>query len=182
MERVIISPSTDVSSDLQLDPTPAMHENDLLLRTYCAKDQLKTLYLHQHGLLPGVPNLPDSDPLRDLDHIEECYLRRPQDHFWVAVVGGDVRRLRVYPAWQLWRSGAIVIALIEKATPHARQHDCLKLALHELENDKGAITILHQEGFEYARAREQDGRHSLEFYLNLYVRPERSVPGHMGLS
>jgi N-acetylglutamate synthase-like GNAT family acetyltransferase len=138
------------------------------------------------------------DPATDLDHIEDVYLKRPQDHFWVAEIDGEVigsiavlvdekqiahvRRLRVDPAWKTWRGGEIARVLIQEATHHARQHDCLKLVLHTPVDDDRAIAFLHQLGFEYARTRELRGRHLLEFYLNLYVRPERPIPSNERLA
>jgi ribosomal protein S18 acetylase RimI-like enzyme len=146
--------------------------------------------------LAGV--LDTLDPATDLDQIEEVYLKRPQDHFWVAELDGHViasiaiteddrqvahvRWLRVDPACRMWHGGEVASVLMEKATHHARQHDCLKLVLHTPVNDERAITILHQLGFEYARTRERGGKHLLEFYLNLYARPDRSVPSNEGLA
>jgi N-acetylglutamate synthase-like GNAT family acetyltransferase len=165
---------------------------ELCLRTYHARDRREVLRLYQHGLLTGVPD--PLDPAADLDYIEDVYLKRPQDHFWVAESDGEVigsiailvderqiahvRRLRVDPGWKTWHGGEVARVLIQEATQHARQHDCLKLVLHTPVDDDRAIAFLHELGFEYARARELRGRHLLEFYLNLYVRPDRrsSIP------
>jgi ribosomal protein S18 acetylase RimI-like enzyme len=141
--------------------------------------------------LTGVPD--PLDPATDLDQIENVYLKRPHDHFWVAEIEGEVigsiailvdekqiahvRRLRVDPAWKTWHGGEIARFLIQEATRHARQHDCLKLVLHTPVDDDRAIAFLHELGFEYARTRELRGRHLLEFYLNIYVRPDRRISG-----
>jgi ribosomal protein S18 acetylase RimI-like enzyme len=81
----------------------------------------------------------------------------------------------------MWHDVEVASVLIEKATHHARQRDCLKLVLHTPVNDEWAIAFLHQLGFEYARARELGGRHLLEFYLNIYFQPGRSVAGDKAL-
>jgi N-acetylglutamate synthase-like GNAT family acetyltransferase len=143
----------------------------------------------------GVPD--PLDPATDLDDIEDVYLKRPGNHFWVAEVKDQViatialmeddqqvahiRRLRLDPAWKMWRGGEVVSILIKKAAHHARQHDCLKLVLHEMVDNEWVIAFLHQLGFEYARARKIGGRLLLEFYLNLYyVRPDGSSSGNEG--
>jgi N-acetylglutamate synthase-like GNAT family acetyltransferase len=146
--------------------------------------------------LAGIPD--PLDPATDLDHIEDEYLKRPQDHFWVAEAYGEVigsiavvkddkqiahvRRLRVDPAWKVWHGGEVARFLIQKATQHAREHECLKLVLHTPINDDRAIAFLHQLGFEYSRAREVRGRHLLEFYLNIYIRPDQPISGEEPLT
>jgi N-acetylglutamate synthase-like GNAT family acetyltransferase len=142
-----------------------------------------------------LAGLPDPlDPATDLEQIEDVFLKRPQDHFWVAHVDSEiigsiaiteddkqiahVRRLRVDPAWKAWRGGEVARGLIRTATHHARQHDSLKLVFHTAVNDDQVIVLLHELGFEFARTRELRGKHLLEFYLNLYMRPPR--PGRAG--
>ena len=174
-------PSPDVPhipSDRPNDRVPATAGIGLCLRTYHVRDRSDVHRLYHEGLLAGIP-----DPLK-----------RSQDHFWVAeangeVIGtiailkddnqiGHVRRLRVDPFWKLWRGGEIARVLIQEATDHAREHDCLKLVLHAPVNDDQAIAFLHQLGFEYSRARELRGRHLLEFYLNIYLRQNRPIAGN----
>jgi N-acetylglutamate synthase-like GNAT family acetyltransferase len=189
-------PSPNVPLDRLNDHVPTSGGMQLSLRSFHARDRDEVLRLYHHGLLTGVPN--PLDPATDLDHIEQIYLTRPQDHFWVAETNGEVigsvaiteddaqiahvRRLRVDPAWKMWRSGEVARVLIQKATHHARQHDCLKLVLHTPVNDDRAIAFLHELGFEYARARELSGRHLLEFYINLYTRTEQPVTHFEGLA
>lgn len=182
----------DFTFDGARDPAPINVQSEMRLRSYEPRDRDGVLRLYHHGLLTGTPD--PLDPATDLDHIEEIYLKRPQDHFWVAdanseVVGSiaiteddklvaHVRRLRVDPAWKSWNGGEVARALIQHATHHAREHDSLKLVLHTPVDDEQAIALLRELGFNYARAREQCGRHVLEFYLNLYARPGRRIPGH----
>jgi len=185
-----------IRSDRSQDRAPSIAGFELSLRSYRAGDQQKVLRLYHHGLLTGVPD--PLDPATDLDHIEEVYLKRPQDHFWVAEVNDQVigsvavmeddkqiahiRRLRVDPAWKTWGGGEVARVLIQKATHHARQHDSLKLVLHTPIDDNRAILFLHQLGFEFARARQIRGRHLLEFYLDLYARPDRHLSRNVDLA
>ena len=187
-EEVKMLPSPDVPSHRSHDVAPASAGTAPRLRSYCAKDRQEVLRLYRHGRLAGVPD--PSDPATDLDHIEDVYLKRPQDHFWVAEADshviasiaiteddqqvGHVRRLRVDPEWKIWHGDEIAGVLIQKVTRHARQHECLKLVLHTAVSDEWAIALLHRLGCEYTRARNLGGRHLLEFYLNLYMRPDRS--------
>jgi N-acetylglutamate synthase-like GNAT family acetyltransferase len=187
--------SPDVFSDRSHDLAPASAGTELCLRSYRAKDHQEVLHLYRHGLLTGVPD--PLDPATDLDAIEDVYLKQPQNHFWVgeaqdhviasvAITEDDrqvahVRRLRVDPDWKRSHDTEVSSVLIEKAAHHARQHDCLKLVLHTPVNDEWAIASLHQLGFEFARARELGGRHLLEFYLNIYFQPGRSVAGDKAL-
>lgn len=181
--------ASDHSSHRIYDHALATAILGISIRSYHAQDRHEVRRLYHHGLLTGTPD--PLDPATDLDRIEDIYLKRPQDHFWVAELDGriigsiaitedrqqiaHVRRLRVDPAWKMWQGGEVARALIQKAAQHARQHDCLKLVLHTPVDDDQAIAFLHRLGFEFARTRELRGRHLLEFYLNLYVRTERST-------
>jgi len=189
--------SPDVLFDHSHDLTPAHVESRLCLRSYSAKDRPGVLRLYRHGLLAGVRDPLDPDET-DIDAIEDIYVRGSKNHFWVAEVTecviasvaiaeddrrvAHVSRLRVDPAWKMWHDSEVAGALIERAAHHARQHDCPKLVLHSPVNDEWAIASLHRLGFEFARARELGGRHLLEFYLNLYARPDQSACGNEGHS
>jgi N-acetylglutamate synthase-like GNAT family acetyltransferase len=181
--------SPDCFSDGLQDRASAIARVKMRVRSYDARDRHEVLRLYHHGLLTGTPD--PRDPATDLDHIGKNYLKRSQDHFWVAEMNGrivgtvaikgeedqiaHVRRLRVDPAWNMWHNGEIARVLIQTATYHAHQHDYLKLVLHTPVDDHWAIMFFHQMGFDYARARELQGRHLLEFYLNLYVRPDQRI-------
>jgi N-acetylglutamate synthase-like GNAT family acetyltransferase len=194
---VDMSYSSDVSSDRSRDLAPENADMEPCLRSYCAKDQSEVVRLYHHGLLTGISNPLDS--ATDLDDIEDVYLKRPGNHFWVvevkdrliatiAIMEDDqqvahVRRLRLDPAWKIWRGDEVVSILIKKAAYHARQHDCLKLVLHEMVNDEWVIAFLHKQGFDFARARKLDERLLLEFYLNLYyVQPVEPTFGNEGFA
>jgi len=183
--------SLDVLPDSPQKPVSSSIEPGPCLRSYHASDRRAVLHLYHHGLIASPPD--PQDPATDLDHIEKVYLKRPQDHFWVAQADhdviasiaiseddrqvGHVRRLRVDEAWKTWHAGQVAVALIEKAAYHAREHDCLKLVLHTPVNDEWAIALLHQQGFSFARIRGLGEKRSLEFYLNIYGQP-KNPDGH----
>jgi N-acetylglutamate synthase-like GNAT family acetyltransferase len=180
--------SLDVLPDSPKELVSSSIKHVPCLRSYHASDRRAVLHLYHYGLLAGLPD--PHDPAIDVDHIEQVYLKRPQDHFWVAQADhdviasiaiseddrqvGHVRRLRVDAAWKTWHSGEVAVALIEKAAHHAREHDCLKLVLHTPVNDEWAIALLHQQGFGFARIRRLSEKRSLEFYLNIYAQPKTS--------
>jgi N-acetylglutamate synthase-like GNAT family acetyltransferase len=194
---IYMSHASEIPSDRSHDLVLENAEMELCLRSYCAKDRPEVFRLYHHGLLTGV-----SDPLdaaTDLDDIEDVYLKRPGNHFWVAEVKDQViatialmedeqqvahiRRLRLDPAWKMRRGVEIVSILIKKAAHHARQHNYLKLVLHEIVDDEWVIAFLHQLGFIFARARKIGERLLLEFYLNLYyVQPDGLNSGDEGLA
>jgi N-acetylglutamate synthase-like GNAT family acetyltransferase len=161
----------------------------VVIRSYRASDRPYTIRLYREGLLTGTLN--PLDPASDLDQIEDVYFKRPQDHFWIAEAQGEViamigvrederqiahvRRLRVDPKCGDSLRGELARILIRTAAEHAREHEHLKLVLHTPFNDEEAAAFLHQLGFEFTRARELDGRHQLEFYLNLYERVDRPL-------
>lgn len=188
--------SPDFHRESLHDLPPAGDGVELSMRSYRAQDREEVRRLYRQGLLTGV--LDPLDPAADLENIEDAYLKPPRNHFWVAqakelviasiAVKADdrqvahIQRLRVDPAWKAWRGGAIVGVLIERAAHHAREHDCLKLVLHEPVSDQRLIAFLHQLGFEFARVRKLAGVQLLEFYLNLYAQLDRFVSDNKGIA
>ena len=167
---------------------------DAYVRSFRAADQPAARRLYREGLLAG--EVDPNDAAADMEDIAVAYLRRPQDHFWVAdagmrVVGtvaltiderqvGHLCRLRVAPGWQ--DSDYIASLLVEAATAHAREHACLMLVLHTRMDDNRAVALLHRLGFQFSRSRDVRGRHLLEFYLNLYYAPRQAVEGRHPLA
>ena len=60
----------------------------LHVRTYKERKIGQERRLYRDGLLIGSPD--DGDAAPDLDEIEDMYLKRPHDHFWVAQVDGGM--------------------------------------------------------------------------------------------
>ena len=87
---------------------------------------------------------------------------------------GHIYWLRVAPQWQA--DYAVARRLAQTAANHAREVGFLKLISQvPREAEQRVVAYYHQMGFEFSRAREVDGRHVLEFYLDLYARPETEV-------
>jgi predicted N-acetyltransferase YhbS len=84
--------------------------------------------------------------------------------------------LRVDPRWQA--DLRVVRALRRAAAEHAREVGLLKIALHAPAAVEDRVaSFYHRLGFELSRTREIEGVHVLEFYLNLYERPELDGAG-----
>jgi len=152
------------------------------VRSYCPRDYRHVRRLYYEGLLAG--HIDPFDPAEDLERIDDFYTRWPNRHFWVAEAVGEVvgtvavateddgiahlRRLRVAPEFP--QRNRLVIALVQTAVAHARECGAVKLCFHTpLDNEK-AILVLGDLGFQFARAREFNGRQLLEFYVSLYER------------
>jgi N-acetylglutamate synthase-like GNAT family acetyltransferase len=156
-----------------------------LVRSFQASDRLPVLRLHA-AAAPG--GFVDCDCATNIDQIEETYFRRPQDHFWFAELQGrivgtvaiyvhddNVAHLYCLRAVDDSTDHAIRKGLVQVAASHAHHHGCLKLVVHapDAQVDIGrAAEFLHRLGFEFSRHRQVDKRTVLEFYLNLYERPE----------
>ncbi|MDB5322366.1 MAG: hypothetical protein JWN40_3997 [Phycisphaerales bacterium] len=156
-----------------------------LIRSFQAADRVQILRLHA---APSPGGAVDCNCATNIDLIEETYFRRPQDHFWVAEARGEIvgtigicmhdeNVAHVYCLRTVdnLKDDLIRKGLVQVAATHAHQQGCLKLVVHSPNAQvdiSRATTFLHQLGFEFSRHREIDQRAVLEFYLNLYERPE----------
>ena len=160
----------------------------LLVRRFQPTDRTAVLQLHA----AASDGFVDCNCATNVDRIEETYFRRPQDHFWVAeslgrIVGtvaiyvhdDSVAHLYCLRAVDDSTDHAIRRGLVQVAASHAHHHGCLKLVVHapDAQVDIGrAVEFLHRLGFEFSRHRQVEERSVLEFYLNLYERPELVPP------
>ena len=156
-----------------------------LVRSFKATDQLQVMQLHA---ATAPSDFVDCDCAANIDEIEEKYFRRPQDHFWVAealgrIVGtvaicvhdDNVAHLYCLRAVDESVDHPIRKGLVRVAASHAHHHECLKLVVYAPDRQVDiarAAEFLHRLGFEFSRHREVAKRPVLEFYLNLYERPE----------
>jgi N-acetylglutamate synthase-like GNAT family acetyltransferase len=164
---------------------PVRSFDAFLVRSFQAGDRAQILRLHA-ARAPG--DGVDCNCAANIDQIAETYFRRPQDHFWVAEARGEivgtvgicvhdenVAHLGCLRAADDSADAVIRKGLVRVAASHAHQHGCLKLVVHAPQSqvDIGrAAEFLHRLGFEFSRHREIEKRVVLEFYLNLYERPE----------
>lgn len=167
-------------------PEPRDHDVDepWTIRTFAVKDREAVERLADEGLLPDQIGYEAGEASR----IERTYLASKHGHFWVAeaegrIIGtiaidaeddevGHIHWLRVAPGWQPDRR--LARALARTAAAYAREKGFLKLVLHVPgeEAQSRVADYLHLLGFEFSRSRKSDGADMLEFYLNLYERPQ----------
>jgi N-acetylglutamate synthase-like GNAT family acetyltransferase len=84
---------------------------------------------------------------------------------------GCLQCLRVAPGWQVDRR--VARCLIQAATAHARATGFLKLVVEApAAIQPQVVSNFRLLGFEFSRSREVGGTNVLEFYLNLYERPQ----------
>jgi N-acetylglutamate synthase-like GNAT family acetyltransferase len=162
------------------EPNPA--DPELTIRPSTPADRPQVERLIKQGLLPGHVDYES----READRIRQS-LGSPRERFLVAesqgrIVGtlavveaaqdvGHLHWLRVDPAF--YDDRKIARQLIKAAATHASEVGLLKLAMHAPAHiEQRVSTYYHQLGFEFSRAKEINGVHVLEFYLNLYERPK----------
>ena len=126
-----------------------------------------------------------NDTGADIEQLQDAYFSEAaQGGFWVAtrddVIAGmigvqrmddsvaEMRRLRVRP--QFRRQG-IATALMTHAIHFCRDHDYLKVVLDVRVERQPAIQLFEKCGFYLARSKEQDGRQTLDFFVDLYSDP-----------
>jgi ribosomal protein S18 acetylase RimI-like enzyme len=169
------------------------HECDVAarikVRTFRHEDQHAVLDLYDHGLLAG--QIAPNDTGADIDNVEEAYLRDEGNHFWIAELDGkvvgmigvakedhhlaEIRRLRV--ARDLQTHGVASI-LLDTALAHCKKFGYLKIVLDtRLSTQSDAITFLDRAGFQHTRTKNTQGKEVLEFYLDLYRKPEQPNNG-----
>ena len=80
-----------------------------------------------------------------------------------------IRRLRVAPSWQ---DSMLACRLIEAAVSHCRRHGCLKLIVDTHVRPERAKMLMDNLGLQPTRRRDDGGRQTVEYYLNLYQQPD----------
>lgn len=155
----------------------------LTVRRFHADDQIAVARLYTEGLLAG--QLAPNDTGADIDNIDQAYFDDPRHYFWVAEIHGrvvgmigvgsderdtaEIRRLRVDPAYH---GTAIAHALLQTAIAHCRHHGYLKVVLDTRFEPEAAVDLFDQVGFQHHRTKTIHGKELLEFFLDLYRRPD----------
>lgn len=177
----------------------AEHANDSVprvkVRTFRPEDQCAVSHLYDHGLLAG--QIAPNDTGADVDNVQAAYLSEEGNHFWVAELDGkvigmigvakednhlaEVRRLRVDKEHQ---HEPIATLLLDTALAHCKKHGFLKIVLDtRLNTQSDAIKFLDRAGFQHTRTKNTQGKEVLEFYLDLYRKPDQQHGhnhGHQG--
>jgi N-acetylglutamate synthase-like GNAT family acetyltransferase len=153
-----------------------------VVRSFRPEDREQVIALHGEGAAT-----PLCCTCQNAEALEQIYSGRKHGHFWVAECNGkiigtlalileggeEIAHLRCLLVASHWADvPAVRKQLIKTAATHARDHGSLKLVLHASVHEQKAASFLHRLGFEFSRHREVDGNPALEFYLNLYQRPE----------
>ncbi|MGN6368017.1 MAG: GNAT family N-acetyltransferase [Phycisphaerae bacterium] len=155
---------------------------EVVVRSFRSEDREQVIALHSDATAAAL-----CCNCSSVENVEQVYFGRKHGHFWVAECHGKIigtlalllegeeeiahlHCLRVLGAWH--DVPAVRKQLIKTAATHARDHGSLKLVLHANVQEEKAARFLHRLGFEFSRHRQVDGSPALEFYLNLYQRPE----------
>lgn len=164
----------------------------VLIRSYRDADQPQVARLYAHGLLVGVPDRQDAPA--DIGSIAQSYFSSTADHFWVAQSGerlvgmiavkhepGGVSRIRRLRVDRLWQGTDLAARLIDTALDHCRRNGDVKVILDTHVRAEEALAHLQRRGFQHARNRKVDDRERMEFYVDLYHKPDSAdlefVPG-----
>jgi len=150
------------------------------IRSFQAKDRDSCRCLYTEGILGS--GLSPNDTGWDIDHIDEVYMRKPQNHFWVAVtpqdevIGmlgvqhheqgvGEIRRLRV--AEEHRRKG-IGTALLETALRFCQQRGDVKVTLDTVMDKEMAMPLFEKFHFRFHSSKQIGDKELLYFYVDLY--------------
>jgi hypothetical protein len=160
---------------------------ECVVRTVVGKDCADVTRLLFEGFLPGDIG----DDACELGDFESSFPGTTRALCWVAEASGvivgtialaevirdtaQIRWIRVAKSWQV--EHIVARPLVRAAVEYARQVGFLKLIFHvppEFESE--VASFLHLLGFEFSRRKLRGERNALEFYLNLYRKPDRGLP------
>ncbi|MDP7030464.1 MAG: GNAT family N-acetyltransferase [Phycisphaerales bacterium] len=157
---------------------------DMPIIRYATSEDIPVLReLFEAGVYEGQVHINDTGA--DIEQLHEAYFSQDAEGcFWVAVRDSEIagmigvqrlddsvaemRRLRVRPQY---RRQGIASALMEHAIRFCRDRDYLKVVLDVRVERQPAIQLFEKFGFYLSRIREQDGRRTLDFFVDLYSDP-----------
>lgn len=160
---------------------PVLKDTEFSIRSFTPEDMAACRLLYTDGLLTG--GIAPNDTGWDIDNIDQVYMRKPQNHFWVAVtpkglvIGmlgvqhhepgvGEVRRLRVD---RRYRRRGVGGALLEMALRFCQQKGDVKVTLDTI-MDKGiAVPLFEKFHFRLQNTKQVGEKELLYFYLDLYA-------------
>ena len=155
------------------------------VRRFDARDRDAVLALWPADVMHSLPGPETLDML--INSVEGAIAGK--HHVWVAeafgriigsavVIGNDesLAHLRyLYVAPDFAERQVVARGLAQTAISDAYERGYLKLVVHSNLPPSRLATTLHDLGFEFSRERETGGEHVLEFYQNLYERPQPSL-------
>ena len=154
------------------------------IRSFKREDLPACRQLYVEGLLGG--KLAENDSGLDIDDIEQAYMAKTENHFWVAettppgqpaeVVGmigvqqflagkGEIRRLRVR---EDMRRRGIGSKLVESALQFCNERGYLKITLDTFMEREPAVRLFEKFHFRHDKTRTVAGKELMYFYLDLY--------------
>jgi GNAT superfamily N-acetyltransferase len=167
-----------------------MHENfptssePFSVRRFEVRDREAVLALWPADVMHLLPGSETIDVL--ISSVQDAIAGK--HHVWVAEAFGRIigsaavihsdfslahlRYLYVVPDFA--ERQVVARGLAETAIRDAYERGYLKLVVHSNLPPSRLATALHDLGFEFSRERETGGQHVLEFYQNLYERPQPS--------
>ena len=155
------------------------------IRSFEPKDLAACRRLYTDGLLSG--GIAPNDTGWDIDNLEQVYMQKPQNHFWVAttpqgeVVGmlgvqhheagvAEIRRLRVH---QDHRRRGIGTALLETALRFCQGKGDVKVTLDTVMDKEMALPLFEKFRFRLQHSKVVGEKELLYFYLDLYTGEKR---------
>lgn len=161
------------------------------IRSFKPADAAACKQLYTEGLLSK--SLPPNDTGYDMDDIAGVYMKRPENHFWVAhtdegeIVGmlgvqhhekgiAEIRRLRVAKGY---RRRGIGSALLETALRFCQTRADVKITLDTVMDRDAALRLFEKFHFKHQQSKRVGEKDVLFFYLDLYAsmkKPKETAP------
>lgn len=154
---------------------------EFTIRSFKPADLAACKRLYTEGLLAG--SLPPNDTGYDIDDIAEVYMKRPENHFWVAQLGtgevvgmlgvqhhekgvAEIRRLRVAKGH---RRRGIGSALLETALGFCQARGDVKVTLDTVMDREVALKVFEKFHFKHQNSKRVGEKDVLYFYIDLYA-------------
>jgi ribosomal protein S18 acetylase RimI-like enzyme len=150
------------------------------VRSFQADDVEACKRLYTEGLISA--SLAPNDTGWDIDNIDQVYMHKPENHFWVAttdageVVGmlgvqhhesgvGEIRRLRVSKDHRRRGIGSL---LLETALKFCQQRGDVKITLDTVMDKGQAMSLFEKFHFRHHSSKQIGDKELLYFYADLY--------------
>lgn len=171
---------------------PPSAEHAYKIRSFQTGDGEACRKLYTEGLISN--SLAPNDTGWDIDNIDQVYMQRPENHFWVAVtdkgqvVGmlgvqhheagvGEIRRLRVAKDHRRRGIGSM---LLETALRFCQQRADVKVMLDTAMDKDQAMPLFEKFHFRHHSSKQFGNKELLYFYADLYSGEKKPGQGRKG--